>query len=251
MANDLKQPAGYDRLVAFDTTRHAGLGLPSPRDYRWCAGLNAVPLAASEFFRAALHYPIAFVRGPDGNFAAMAILGLRQGENLFVDDRGSWRTPTYLPAYVRRYPFCLAQSSAASAEQRKAICVQEDQLSADAEPALIDRSGKTTAAWEPIRQLLEAVEANWQQTLQFSARLAKLDLLVPFEAVAVPKLGAKTQLTGLHRIDESRLKSLTPSQLHRLVDRGELRAIYAQLLSLENFGLLLDLLQERDATDGH
>jgi hypothetical protein len=71
-------------------------------------------------------------------------------------------------------------------------------------------------------------------------RLDALQLLRPFEALALPHRGAQTRLQGLHRVDEEKLQQLNARDLRALLRKGELRAIYAHLLSLENFARLLD-----------
>lgn len=235
-------PPGYGPVVPFDKARHAGLGLKEPRDYAWCRALNAVYVSAVEFTRAALEYPIAFVREPQHDrFMPVAVLGLARGQNLFVDERGRWRPNHYVPAYFRRHPFCIAElPAAAGAEARQLVCVQEDQLERNARP-LLDGQGEPTAEWEPIRTLLEAAEGTRAQTLAFARRLSSEGLLVPFDAVAVPRDGPQVRLAGLHRVDEDRLRKLDARALRGLLSRGELRLVYAHLLSLENFARLLDL----------
>ncbi|NGY04614.1 SapC family protein [Solimonas terrae] len=243
--------AAASRAVPFDAKRHAGLGLSTAQGHRWCARRNAVPLSTSEFLRAALHYPIVYVRDADDRYVPMAVLGLRDSENLFVDDKGAWAPEHYVPAYVRRHPFSLADVNGAEAASRRLICVDETRLSAEARPALIDGDGRTTAAWEPIRQLLEAFDQDWQQTLDLGRRLHELGLLVPFDALAVPRHGDRTQLQGLYRIEEARLATLAADALRTLLGTGELRAFYAHLLSLENFGRLLDRMQMLESRHEH
>jgi hypothetical protein len=238
-------PIRNSRIVPLDARRHAGLGVASHGDHRWCAQRNAVPLTVEEFFRAALSYPIAWARGDDDHYAPMAILGLRNHENLFVDTAGRWRDGSYVPAFVRRFPFSLA--SVPDDAERRVICVDEAELSRDATPALLDAQGQMTASWESIRQLLAAIDAGWQQTQDLSRRIEALGLLAPFDAVAVPRQGVRAQLQGLYRIDEARLAALDAAELKTLLTQGELRAIYAHLLSLEQFGRLLELMQARDA----
>ena len=50
----------------------------------------------------------------------------------------------------------------------------------------------------------------------------------------------------MHRVDEEKLNALGPRELKLLMRKGELRAVYAHLLSLENFGRLLDMTAETD-----
>ena len=48
------------------------------------------------------------------------------------------------------------------------------------------------------------------------------------------------RLKGLFRVDEERLQAVPGRDLRVLMRKGELRAIYAHLLSLENFARLMD-----------
>ena len=50
----------------------------------------------------------------------MAVMGVNAGENLFVDENGVYGPDAYIPAYIRRYPFVLANDAAA---QRMVVCI--------------------------------------------------------------------------------------------------------------------------------
>lgn len=246
MAKSLKlvSPPGYGPVAPLDKKKHAGLGLKPGFSYAWCAQLNAVFINAAEIARASLDYPIAFVRDEQtGEFVPVAVLGLKQKSNLFVDSAGRWREHTYVPAYFRRFPFCLADiPSKDGSEAQHMVCVQEDQLGPSETP-LFDAQGDPTQAWGPLLKLLEAIEGARQQTRVLTRRLEALQLLTPFDAVAVPKAGDKLRLQGLHRVDEQKLSEVPGKDLRTLMKRGELRAVYAHLVSLENFARLLDLTQ--------
>lgn len=238
-ATGLIPPPGYTALEPLEVRRHAGLGLLT-RGYGWTAALPAVPLGAVEMARAALDYPLAFVRDARSEeYVPVALLGL-DGRNQFIDAQGRWRTGTYVPAYVRRYPFCLADlPERAGRRQGGVICVEAGALGRSAQP-LFDSQGRPTAAFSPIRGLIEAMESARLVTRRFTKRLEALGLLAGFDAVAQPTGGAARVLKGLYRIDEPKLAGLPAKQLRTLIEKGEWRAIYAHLLSLENFGRLLD-----------
>lgn len=238
----LNSPPGYGQLTPLDRHRHAGKALRADRDLKWTAGLNSVFLNAVELAKAGLDYPIAFVREErSGEYAPVAVLGLRAKENLFVDPQGQWRLHSYIPAYVRRYPFCIAELPGADgAEPQRLICVQEDQLADSAAP-FFDAKGEATAVWAPMQQLIEAVEGARQQTRAFARRVEAFGLFTPFEALALPQGGQQLRLQGLYRVDEQKLDALGTRELKLLLRKGELRAIYAHLLSLENFAKLLDM----------
>jgi hypothetical protein len=95
-------PLFYQRPEPLRADQHAAYRLVSKPDFKFAAKTNAVPIMASEFVAAARHYPIVFAGTP---VMPAAVLGFEQF-NLFVDDEGLWQdSRTYIPAYVRRYPF--------------------------------------------------------------------------------------------------------------------------------------------------
>ncbi len=248
MAKSVKliAPPGYGSVTPLDRHRHAGMGLDSGAGYAWCAGMNAVFINAAEFSKVALDYPIAFAREPNvGEFMPVALLGMKARQNLYVDQRGRWREHVYIPSYVRRYPFCIAELPPGKGETRaqRLVCVQEQALTKHSPQPLFTVNGDPTPAWQPINKLLEAMEGALQQTRVLAHRLEALNLLVPFDALALPKKGERMRLQGLYRVDEVQLASAQSRDLRTLLKKGELRAIYAHLLSLENFGRLLDYAQ--------
>jgi hypothetical protein len=245
---EFRSPPGYGTLVPLNRAKHAGLGLPAMAGFQWCAALNSVYLSAPEMARAALDYPIGFIReNPSGDFLPVAVLGLRGGENLFVDSSGRWREHSYVPAYVRRYPFCIVElpSAEAAAEPQRLICVQEDRLVPSPTP-FFDAQGEPTPAWTPALQLIEAIEGARLQTRTFARRLDAFGLMTPFDALAMPSGGVPMRLQGLYRVDEEKLKGLAERELRQLLRKNELRAVYAHLLSLENFARLMTMTVESD-----
>ena len=246
----LISPPGYGVIAPVDRQRHAGLGIRPGLDYRWCQSLNAVFVNAGEFGKAALDYPIAFARDErSGEFVPVAVLGLRPKQNLFVDDHGQWRAQRYIPAYFRRYPFCIAevpQPNGAAAQQM--VCVQEDQL-APASLPLFGKDGAPTAAWAPVMRLLEAIENARQQTRVLTRRLEALGLLTAFDAVAMPSKGKPLRLQGLFRVDEEKLQQISTRDLRTLLRKGELRAVHAHLLSLANIDRVSARLNDREQAE--
>tara|TARA_B110000116_G_scaffold40719_1_gene33086 strand:+ start:3180 stop:3518 length:339 start_codon:yes stop_codon:yes gene_type:complete len=59
---------------------------------------NSVILAGVEFSEAAKEYAIVFTQAGD-KVVPVAMLGLRNEENLFVDDKGDW-VGRYIPSFV-------------------------------------------------------------------------------------------------------------------------------------------------------
>ena len=239
-------PPGYRQLTALNREVHAQLGL-GPVSHHWCGRLNAVHLNAAEFATAATAYPIVFSQDSgSGEFSPVAVLGLRSTENLFVNDTGEWLAHCYQPAYVRRYPFHVAEMPDAQGRApQRLVCFEAGSLVAGGAP-LFDASGKATPVWEGIQRLLEAIESSRQQTRVLCKRLESLGLFTPFEAIAMPRSGKRLRLQGLFRVDEEKLNAISGKDLRVMLRKGELRATYAHLVSLENFAKLMELAVERD-----
>jgi len=200
-------------------------------------GLHAVPLVASEFSVALRDYPVVFLRRPqDGAFEAMAILGIQEGQNMFVMPDGRWDRRTYIPAYIRRYPFSMAPAPDGGTE--RTVCVDPQALS-DNGARLFDDAGIPLPLWTEIRSLLNEYEDELARTRQLGATLRQLGVLAPFSLHADLASGFSLSLDGLHRVDRNKLAALDVQALRRLIGNGEMDWIYAHLMAQDNFLRLL------------
>eukprot|EP00456_Euglypha_rotunda_P027017 TRINITY_DN21659_c0_g2_i2.p2 TRINITY_DN21659_c0_g2~~TRINITY_DN21659_c0_g2_i2.p2 ORF type:complete len:187 (-),score=63.48 TRINITY_DN21659_c0_g2_i2:10-489(-) len=100
-------PLFYKDLVPLSSVDHANFHARSLDKAEFLINQHAVPLTADEFVSASRFYPIVFSAGD--NPVPLALMGLNEGVNTFVDDEGKLINPVYVPAYVRRYPFLLAK----------------------------------------------------------------------------------------------------------------------------------------------
>jgi hypothetical protein len=237
---DINAPYGYSQIVPV-TKSHRVL-MPKdralPSTFR---NLGAVPLSFTEFAPAACDYPIAFVSGDGGkSFVAMAVLGIETQQNLYVGADARWETGVYLPAYVRRYPFCMTRVTVNGAEQAERIACVEKRALDDSGEALFDAQGEALPSWAERRKLLFEYEADLARTEEMSRALAELGLFEPFTMQAVPKEGTPLAMTGMHRISEQKLNDLPADHLKALAQTGRLARVYAHLISLHNFARLLD-----------
>jgi len=236
---DIKPPYGYSEIVPLTTA--ARVRMPTGIVPPVFGTMNAIPLSYAEIAVASRDYPVVFVTG-DGerSFLAMAILGLEQQQNLFVDASGAWDANTYVPAYVRRYPFCMARVTADGKEQTDRIaCVEKSALGADGD-ALYDDKGGELPAWQATKNLLFEFEGDLTRTEEMCGILKTLGLFEPFSIQAVPREGAPLAMTGVHRVAEQKLGELPGDELKTLMTKGILARVYAHILSQLNFQRLLD-----------
>ncbi|HTM76899.1 MAG TPA: SapC family protein [Devosia sp.] len=62
-----------------------------------------IPAVIDEFASACRELTIVFVPGPDRP-SPVFLVGFTGGRNLMISDAGEW-SGTYVPAFLRRYPF--------------------------------------------------------------------------------------------------------------------------------------------------
>lgn len=230
-------PFGYDDIVPLQK-EHRVL-MPSGTTPAFCRRLNAIALSVSEFAIASRDYPIVFTTLDGGKtFAPVIVLGLAEGSNLYVNDAGEWDPSTYLPAFVRRYPFCISKLYVdGEPNGESVVCVAK----AYVDPAgveLFGAGGKPSARWTQMEQLLAEYEADLDRTAQLCSALARLRLLVPFTMQVVEDNRPGVRLAGMHRVDEAKLKDLKPASHKVLVNKDFMGRIYAHLHSLDNFSRL-------------
>ena len=236
---DISPPFGYKEVVPL--LKNQKVRLPKPGEVPpFVRDLNAIPISFSEFAKVARDYPIVFTSGDSGaSFAPVAVLGMTGGENLFVA-KSAWADRVYVPAYARRFPFCMARVMKDAVEQPdRLICVEKAYSGEDGE-AMFDAKGEPLPKWVEIERLLSEYETDLERSREMCGILSDYGLFESFNMQATPTKGAPLQLTGMYRVDETKIEHLNTSQLKNLVKKGVLGRIYAHLLSLENFNDLLE-----------
>ena len=202
--------------------------------------MNPMPVSCAEFPVAGRDYPLVFISGDEGKtFAPMLVLGFESQQNLFATPDGKWDPSAYVPAYVRRYPFCMTRVTVDGKEAPERVACVEKRALNDRGQALFDEQGKPLPDWEQRQKLLFEYEADLARTEEMCRRLAELKVLEPFVMQAVPNQGTPLQLTGMFRVSKEALAELDGADLKTLLQNGILGRIYAHLISLDNFQRLL------------
>ena len=101
-------PLMYNALEPLNATQHGKLKIRSNYMVPQLSKMHAIPVTVDEFALVQRDFPIVFTVGE--NPVPIALMGLNEGVNVFVDDDGRpLDSSTYIPAYIRRYPFMLAR----------------------------------------------------------------------------------------------------------------------------------------------
>jgi hypothetical protein len=233
----------YEKPVLLDREKHKRLRVRPSNSYAFARTANSVFLAGAEFNEAMKEYSIVFSRASDGKLAPVAMLGLRTRENLFVDDESQWDA-RYVPAFLRRYPFVLAQTSG----EQFAMCIDEAYAGfnlKEGEP-LFDEKGGNTPFLANAVDFLEKYQREFARTEVFCQRIEQAGLLREMNAKAGLKDGRSFTVGGLFVVDEQKLMTLPDAVALSLYRSGELHLISMHLASLSNMQRLADRLVQRD-----
>jgi hypothetical protein len=222
-------PILYRSVVPLNRERHRNLRLkPLARPLSFTAGSHLLPAMVDEFAAAAREIPIVFLPENDA-VVPLFLFSVRTGHNSFVTAEGMW-TLSYIPAYIRRYPFILADV----AGRDPILCFDEsfEGFNTEAGEALFEADGGPTKVLQDMMQFAGGIKEATQRTIQFARRLKELGLFRTVSVDVKSKTAGQASINGLLVIDETKLKALPEpvvAELHRL---GYLPAIYAHLFSL-------------------
>jgi hypothetical protein len=220
---------------------HGKLGIRNiEAPYAFTARTHLVPVTVTEFGPAALCYPLIFI-GPE--LTCVAVMGVNANENLFVDEKGVFAADAYLPAYVRRYPFVLANDAAA---QRMVVCIDRNApMISDKPDAAFFENGDVSQYTKNAIDFCNNFEGEAQRTQSFVSLLKDLDLFEEKQALYNPPPGpngltpAPQVVAQYQGVSEAKLGALPAEKLKELRDNGALSQIYAHLVSLLGWDRLL------------
>ena len=225
-------PLLYNALEPLNVTQHGKMKIRPVDKPTMIANTHAIPATVDEFALLQRHYPIVFSVGE--NPVPLALMGLNEGVNVFLDQDGVLiDRDVYVPAYLRRYPFLLARIRPDSDEL--SLCVDPNSGAIgdfpDGEPLFDgDQPSETTKA---ILEFCEQFETAGQRTGAFMEELRASGLLMEGE-VAIQPEGAEQPFIyrGFQMVDEDKLRELRGDELRKMNQNGMLGLIFAHLVSL-------------------
>jgi hypothetical protein len=224
----------YDTPEPLSQEMHGKMGVKRlDNPFGFAATTHLVPLTVTEFQPAGLAYPVIFV---GAEYQPVAVMGLREGVNLFLSADGPPDPGVYLPAYVRRYPFVFAGDETGD---RMILCI-------DRRAEIFDENGGEMPLFEGTEpseytknamEFCREFETERRRTEEFVALLKGLDLFEVKQAVFTPRnpdgsTGEPQVMAEYFAVSEEKLGKLPQDKLAELMANGALQQIYAHIMSL-------------------
>jgi hypothetical protein len=228
-------PLFYKDLMPLNLRDHKDWHMRGTETANWLIGQHAVPLTVDEFGLAQRHYPIVF--SVSDTPVPLALMGLNENVNVYVDDQGKVTEDVYIPAYCRRYPFLLARLDQSSDNMTLCFDPSSGLLGDFKEGDALFEGDQPTEVTKGALQFCENFEQAGQRTQNFVAELNKHDLLMDGEvAIQESASGDGSQpyvYRGFKMINQEKFKEVRGDQLRTWNQNGFLPLVYAHLLSLD------------------
>lgn len=243
-------PLFYKDLMPLNSRDHADWSVSGFEDASFMANTHAIPLTVDEFVDAQRNYPIVFTANE--NPLPIALMGLNEGVNTFLDDNGKLEAGVYVPAYIRRYPFILAKLQADSEDMSLCFDPESGVIGKDKEgQALFEEDGdnhKATQYTQDVLEFCRRFEESGQRTKAFLEQLTELDILMDGE-IAITRNDMPDKpfvYRGFRMVDEKKLRELSAEKAEALNKNGMMMLIHAHLFSMN----LMRVVFERQNAQG-
>lgn len=227
-------PLFYNDLMPLNSRDHASWRTRGIDSAEFLKGAHAIPLTVDEFVEAQRDLPIVFSSGADP--LPLALMGLNEGINTFVDDQGKINDPVYLPAYVRRYPFMLARLTPDATELSLCFDPTSEAVGAfsEGEP-LFGSDSQPSDNTRRILEFCDSFEQAGQRTKAFIDELKANDLLMDGEIAITlnDKPDQPFTYRGFQMVNREKLVEIPAEKLETWNRNGFLMIVHAHLFSLD------------------
>ncbi|MEE4155387.1 MAG: SapC family protein [Erythrobacter sp.] len=240
-------PLFYKDLLPLSSNEHADWKVGTFKDASFVAHSHAIPITVDEFIDAQRNYPIVFTSGEAP--LPIALMGLNESVNTFIDKDGKLVPDVYVPAYIRRYPFILAKLNKESDDL--SLCFDPTAGvvgKQDEGQALFDGEKQPTEYTKGVLDFCRKFEESGQRTRSFLEQLMALDIMIDGE-IAITRADMPDKpfvYRGFKMVDENKLRELPGEKLAELHKSGMIMLIHAHLFSMN----LMRKLFERQTMQG-
>jgi hypothetical protein len=238
-------PALYTRVVPLDSKVHGSLTFKPTNGFKFASATSSVPVGIVEFGMAAQHYPILFTNNDEP--MPVVLLGHKGGVNLHVNADGTWRSNSYVPAYLRAYPFIFIEDRP-NEKLYLAIDAANEYLSSEAGEALFD-DGKPGVRLSEALKFCTAYRDTMAASRAFCAALKDAGVLEPSQASINFTGGGGARVDGFQVINKAKFDALDDATFLAWRRNGWLDLAYAHFYSIGQWSKLVDLAAASETAD--
>lgn len=222
----------YKNIEILNLAQHKTKALKELTNFSNVAGIINAPVSFNEFYDACRDYPIFFAKDSEGKWFASALLGYND-KNVFITADGAWKAGSYIPAFIRRYPFTLVKDNDNVSLAFDKECCEELNETNKTRAFFNEDDTPTELSKEAMNFLLE-LNATAQATAEFIKELEQWELLEEKTANIIDLEGNSHNIGGFFTVNEEKLAHLGEKKRLDIFKKGAMPLITAHLISLGN-----------------
>ena len=226
--------------IPLDKKKHKDVRVKLNGDFSHAKDTHIAAASLREYAQIASCMPIIFIKDPKSDTThSVAMLGIEQGANLFINDN-KW-TGHVVPLNIQRYPFDVRPDG-----DKLGVFIDENSALVGKEGEALFDEDAPSKFLENRQQLLSDLANSEMATRDFIKKIEELGLFDPILLRVQYADGKQRNINGMQTISEKRLQELDADKVSELHKTGYLGAIYAVLMSLGQLNRLVQLTQSTD-----
>lgn len=231
----------YKNLVVLDKEQHKSLKLNPLESLSFAKDVDFMPVVANEVSLVGAAFPVVFTADETPSLVSLVSLG---GGSLAINEDGKWIT-SYVPAYLRKYPFALASTQ--ENPEQKVILIDEDSLvfSKTKGKQLFKKDSSHSEVLSNAINFLTAYENESVVTNNVAKVIADSGILEDREISVGEGEEKKVLVEGFKVVNREKLNELSDDILADWVRKGIISLIDAHLKSLDNIQTLFNIAHQR------
>ncbi len=231
----------YQNLVVLDKEQHKDLKLSPLQDLSFAKNTAFLPVVANEVALVGAAFPVVFTADETPSLVTLVSLG---GESLAINAEGKWIV-SYVPSYLRKYPFSLAGTQ--ENPDQKVVLIDEKApvFSKSKGKQLFKKDGSQSEILSNAIQFLTAHENEAVVTNNVAKVIAESGILEEREISVGEGDEKKVLVNGFKVVNREKLNALSDDVLADWVRKGIITLIDAHIKSLDNIQTLFNIAHQR------
>lgn len=203
------------------------------------SAVNQVLVLPTEFEAVQREFPIILREDSQGKIRPVALLGLAQGHNVFLDSAGAW-TSAHVPLMVQRGPFSIVAPESGSGDPMIQVDLDDPRLSRTEGTPLFLPHGGQAPYLQKMAEVLRAIFLGHQLLDPMVAAFSAAGLLRPVNLELRTGEHEVFAIANAITVDRERLAALDGAALEQLNRAGFLQSAFLIAASLANVQVLVN-----------
>lgn len=231
-------------FIALSSNLHNGYGYAPDKPFEFAQSSNFIELSSAELSKLIGLMPMFFqvVKVAEKTVVRFGLAAGFGQENCLVHPQNGKFLLPYVPAALRAYPFRLLKAKAEGTEQTQEVLAvfknEVDSSFAKSQGEAILAEGALTEKGKGLMNFLAQLNQRGAADQKAITAVLESGILVPMN-IQVKASEASEQVQtvrpDLFRVDEAKLRELSPEKLQALQTSGAMGFIYAHLFSMDKF----------------